>query len=662
MRKLFKYIILAASLLMPISALASVIGTQQGGTGIGGATPFSVGDIIYASGATTLSKLTIGNSGDCLKVNGGVPVWLASCSGGGGGSAFPFNILTNYGTSTAATTTPLWAQMGLYASSTSHFVSFDATSATTTNATSTNLYVSGTATIGSATGLDLRTSGVVGTYAGTSCTNQFPRSLNASGAATCASVANTDLVSSSITINSSGGLTGGGTVALGGTLNLVANGTSSLDYYSSLFRDWSVQGNGYLAPTTTRAILVNNATSTIANLVMVNSTSTNATTTSLAVTAVKSALDLGDSNGVLTSYGGTSCTNQFPRSLSATGAATCATVANTDLANSTISGVSLGGTLAALTAGTGITSAGTYTGNTARTFSVDQTFTPTWSGLHTFTGGILGNNSTSTITNLLTVNATTTNATSTNSFVFQNGFLSQASSTINALATLGNLLVNASTTLQNFTGKNATTTNATTTQFAITSTAVAAGTFLAADPNGVVIATSTPSGANASQTVKGIVQEATPAQINSGTQTGSTGAELFMNPSMFSLSSFASTTASTTQYSPSAQISTTTRLQTGQTAVVFASFQSQDGNTTFKLFSKAGATATSTLHQGMQCESLAGGNPDIICGITLIGSVTATQNDSYQFYVGTAATNISTGGGNGSANITILKLAASSAN
>ncbi len=50
-------------------------------------------------------------------------------------------------------------------------------------------------------------------YAGTSCTNQFPRSLNANGAATCASVANTDLTNSSITLN-------GSSVSLGGSKTL----------------------------------------------------------------------------------------------------------------------------------------------------------------------------------------------------------------------------------------------------------------------------------------------------------------------------------------------------------------------------------------------------------------------------------------------------------
>jgi hypothetical protein len=52
-----------------------------------------------------------------------------------------------------------------------------------------------------ATGLVLNTAGTPSTYAGTSCANQFPRSLNASGAATCASVANADLVNTATTVN-----------------------------------------------------------------------------------------------------------------------------------------------------------------------------------------------------------------------------------------------------------------------------------------------------------------------------------------------------------------------------------------------------------------------------------------------------------------------------
>ena len=47
-------------------------------------------------------------------------------------------------------------------------------------------------------------------------------------------------------------------------------------------------------------------------------------------------------------------------------------IPNTSLANSTISGISLGNNLANLTAGAGLVSAGTYNGGTARTFSVNS--------------------------------------------------------------------------------------------------------------------------------------------------------------------------------------------------------------------------------------------------------------------------------------------------
>lgn len=87
--------------------------------------------------------------------------------------------------------------------------------------------------------------------------------------------------------------------------------------------------------------------STIDRLSVRNGTTTNATTTNLGVLSVLSKLLVTDGNGTVGAYGGTSCTNQFIRSLSGVGAATCATVANTDLANSslTVNGqvISLGG-------------------------------------------------------------------------------------------------------------------------------------------------------------------------------------------------------------------------------------------------------------------------------------------------------------------------------
>ena len=53
----------------------STVSSNYGGTG---QSTYGVGDILYASGTTTLSKLAIGNTGDTLIVEGGVPTWAAA--------------------------------------------------------------------------------------------------------------------------------------------------------------------------------------------------------------------------------------------------------------------------------------------------------------------------------------------------------------------------------------------------------------------------------------------------------------------------------------------------------------------------------------------------------------------------------------------------------
>ena len=50
------------------SSLATPVSVANGGTGI---TSYAIGDIIYASGATTLSKLPIGTASQQLRVNAG---------------------------------------------------------------------------------------------------------------------------------------------------------------------------------------------------------------------------------------------------------------------------------------------------------------------------------------------------------------------------------------------------------------------------------------------------------------------------------------------------------------------------------------------------------------------------------------------------------------
>ena len=141
------------------------------------------------------------------------------------------------------------------------------------------------------------------------------------------------------------------------------------------------------------------STSSIGNLVSGSLTATS----SFTVPGLTSALTLTGAAGLFDEYTGATCTNQFVRSLSALGAATCATVVagDVDLADLTATDATL-------------TFSGAYDGQTARTVGLNLGNANTWTALQTLTGGLLVNNSTSTITNLVTTNSTSTNATTTN--------------------------------------------------------------------------------------------------------------------------------------------------------------------------------------------------------------------------------------------------------
>ncbi|MEK9160540.1 MAG: hypothetical protein AAB440_00690, partial [Patescibacteria group bacterium] len=67
-----------------VSATTS-IGAIYGGTG---QTSYTTGDILYASNATTLTKLGVGTAGQVLKVVSGIPTWAADATGGGGTGAW----------------------------------------------------------------------------------------------------------------------------------------------------------------------------------------------------------------------------------------------------------------------------------------------------------------------------------------------------------------------------------------------------------------------------------------------------------------------------------------------------------------------------------------------------------------------------------------------
>lgn len=176
--------------------------------------------------------------------------------------------------------------------------------------------------------------GLAAEYAGTTCPgSNVGFSISALGVITCTKIDNNFWSGANdLQVNN------GGT----GNSSLTSNRVLTGDGTSPIVDEANLTFDGTLLTVTGNVDITGGATTT------------NATTTNLSISGqldvdtLTSALVLTGAGGVFAEYAGTSCTNQFPRSLSALGAATCATVANTDLANSTVSygGVtlSLGGT------------------------------------------------------------------------------------------------------------------------------------------------------------------------------------------------------------------------------------------------------------------------------------------------------------------------------
>jgi hypothetical protein len=235
--------------------------------------------------------------------------------------------------------------------------------------------------------------------------------LNArSGASIGFRIANTDVAN----FNTSGGF------GFGSTYYNIDAGANNMIIEGNV-------GIGASAPTTKLEVqgglLVNNSTSTITNIFSINSTSTNATSTNLSISGtldvdgLTSALTLTGSTGIFAEYAGTSCTNQFVRSLDALGGATCATVSSGDVS------------LANLTAtDSTLTFSGTYNGATARTIGLNLASANVWTASTTFTGG------------LTAVTGTTTSATSTNLYVSSSVSIA-STSPVRAFSVHGNAII-----------------------------------------------------------------------------------------------------------------------------------------------------------------------------------------------------------------------------
>lgn len=144
------------------------------------------------------------------------------------------------------------------------------------------------------------------------------------------------------------------------------------------------------------------------------------------VPALTSAITLTGAGGLFAEYTGTSCTNQFPRSLSALGAATCASVASTDVDSSialSATTITVAGTANQITSSAG---AQDLTANRTWTLSIPSPFVISLASTTQLSAGgaFFGQTATSTFssTGALLVVASTTlqNATSSNFFTSAN--------------------------------------------------------------------------------------------------------------------------------------------------------------------------------------------------------------------------------------------------
>ncbi|OGC80521.1 hypothetical protein A2943_00935, partial [Candidatus Adlerbacteria bacterium RIFCSPLOWO2_01_FULL_51_16] len=269
-------------------------------------TLFSIDNTGLAS-STNLVVSGLGSSAtSCVQANAFGQLSSTGSSCGTSDGASPFTWETNYGVIAAATTSALWAQSGIFASSTSHFTAIDFTGATSTgtffvtasstvggtfnstfanllasttlygstlltNATSTSLTVMGSTTIG---GIFNATNGgnLSGTFGGTPTFQNLVTAGNllATGSSTLQNFTGLNATTSQATTTSFAiSSIGSGSLIKTTTGGALIGATAGVDYatvaQTTDFHDWNIIGgaNGYLTPTSTIQSIIAAASSTI---------------------------------------------------------------------------------------------------------------------------------------------------------------------------------------------------------------------------------------------------------------------------------------------------------------------------------------------------------------------------------------------------------------
>ena len=362
---------------MPFLApLAIVIITLMGWSGyqeykgpiVGAVTPF-----------TSKQLAASPSNGLVLKTNGTTNYWDTDATGGGGGGA-TFGKAWEFPTSITNAISPT-TTVGIIVNASSSISRLSSILSTSTNATSTNLAVSGALNFGGVAGTAWSTfcTSITGgaalcdgsdadtTYTAGDALTLTGNDIDFDGGATPAGDLGGTWASPSVTDNSHAHdattISGLGTADISGLdvsddLNLtgglgltltgddMACDTATGSIFGCLTAaDWTTFNSklGSYDPFThpqsntsaTTSGMLFTASSTIFNLTTINATSSAATSTNLYVSgqtrigALSSALALAGSTGILSSYAGSSaCTNQAGTQISAAGALTCSSINN----------------------------------------------------------------------------------------------------------------------------------------------------------------------------------------------------------------------------------------------------------------------------------------------------------------------------------------------